>query len=84
MAYRVEFERRAEKELAALPTQSRVRIIKALDQLVLNPRKAANVKALHGGGYRLRVGDYRVLYRIQDEVLLILVVEIGHRREIYR
>ncbi|CAG0971771.1 hypothetical protein MYXO_01344 [Myxococcaceae bacterium] len=41
---------------------------------------------MHGGGgyYRLRVGDYRVVYAIEDDVLLVLVVRIGHRREVYR
>jgi mRNA interferase RelE/StbE len=48
------------------------------------PRDAANVKALTGGGYRLRIGDWRVIYTVQDDVLVVLVLGVGHRREIYR
>lgn len=84
MAYRIEFDARAEKELASLAPPVRERIVRALWRLETNPRRAANVKALAGGGYRLRVGDYRVLYVIRDDMLLVLVVGIGHRREIYR
>ncbi len=84
MAYRVEFERRAAKELDALAPQPRERIIKALHRLAAHPRDAANVEALEGGGYRLRVGDYRVLYAIRDDLLVVLVVNVGHRREVYR
>lgn len=84
MAYRVEFERTAEKELDALPAQARARIIKALHRLAGNPRKSPNIKALHGGGYRLRVGNYRVLYAVKDDLLLVLVVKVGHRKDVYR
>ena len=53
--------------------------------LAEEPRPPGVVK-MHGGGgyYRLRVGDYRVVYAIEDDVLLVLVVRIGHRREVYR
>ncbi len=57
----------------------------ALDSLAKNPRPPGCVK-LQGGDdlYRVRVGDYRVVYTIQDTVLVVLVVEAGHRRDIYR
>lgn len=84
MAYRIEFDARAEKDLAALDPPVRERVIRALWRLETNPRRSTNVKALAGGGYRLRVGDYRVLYVIRDDMLLVLVVGIGHRRQIYR
>ncbi|MDX2142897.1 MAG: type II toxin-antitoxin system RelE/ParE family toxin [Rhodospirillaceae bacterium] len=84
MVYRVEFERRAAKELAALPAPARERILKALDRLADDPRASGNIKALHGGGYRLRVGDYRVLYVVKDDLLLVLVVKVGHRKDVYR
>jgi len=42
------------------------------------------VKALQGGGYRLRVGDWRVIYDLRDDVLVVLVVRVAHRREAYR
>ena len=84
MAWRVEFERRAKRELDALGAGIRERIVKALDKLAANPRNAANVKTLQGGGYRLRIADYRVIYALEDDVLVVLVVKIGHRRDVYR
>lgn len=84
MAYQIAFERTAERELLALQKAVRERILKALHRLAPDPFAAANVKALKGGGYRLRVGDYRVLFTVETEVLLVLVVKVGHRREVYR
>jgi len=84
VAWRVEFERRAKRELDALDGSTRERIVKALGRLAINPHKASSVKALHGGSYRLRVGDYRVIYALEDDILVVLVVKIGHRRDVYR
>jgi mRNA interferase RelE/StbE len=84
MVYRVEFVPRAKKELDALDRQVRVRIIKALAKLAVEPHRASNVKALQGGGFRLRIGDYRVLYTIEDSALLVLIIKVAHRREVYR
>lgn len=57
----------------------------AIDGLAENPRPPGCVK-LQGGDelFRVRVGDYRIVYQIQDAVLVVLVVQVGHRREIYR
>lgn len=49
-----------------------------------SPFAAASVKALKGGAYRLRVGEYRILFTIETEILLVLVVKVGHRRDVYR
>ena len=84
MNYRVVFTPRAEREFDALDGSVRVRIARALARLAEAPREAANVKALAGGNYRLRVGDWRVIYALHDDVLLILILRIGHRREVYR
>ncbi len=84
MAWRVEFERRAKRELDALGADIRKRIVRALDRLADDPRNAANVKVLHGGSYRLRVGDYRIIYALEDDLLIVLVVKVGHRRDVYR
>ena len=84
MTYQVAFERTAEKELLSLPKPARERILRALGKLTPNPFAAVNVKALKGGGYRLRVGDYRVLFSVETEILLVLVVKVGHRKEVYR
>ncbi len=63
------------------------RIVKKINELAADPHGAGNIKALKGelkGLYRLRAGDYRVLYQVKDDALLILVLEIGNRKDIYR
>lgn len=84
MAYIVRLKRSAEKELAGLPRDAHQRVIKRLLALIANPRPPG-VKKLGGGErYRLRVGDYRVLYTIDDGLQKIEVSAVGHRREVYR
>jgi mRNA interferase RelE/StbE len=77
---------KAAKQLSALPLHMQKRIVTSLQRLCLDPYAAHHaVKALHGGeGYRLRVGDYRLVYHIEDARLIISVVRIAHRREVYR
>jgi mRNA interferase RelE/StbE len=50
----------------------------------MNPPQAPNVKAMTDGNYRLRVGDWRVVYALRHDVLTVLVLRVGHRREVYR
>lgn len=72
--------------LRSLPRNIRTRIRGEIDSLAENPRPHG-VKSLQGSqkGYlRVRVGDYRIIYRIEDDRLLVVVVGIGHRREVYR
>ena len=69
----------------ALDRPVQARILRSLHRLAAAPRSAANVKALKGNArYRLRVGDWRVIYTLLDDVLVVLVVRIAHRREAYR
>ena len=86
MAYAVQVSSGAERELAHLPSEIQARIAKALRKLSENPRQGAGVKKLRGqpDGYRLRVGDYRVLYEVHDKRRLVFVVKLGHRRDVYR
>nr|WP_276976831.1 type II toxin-antitoxin system RelE/ParE family toxin [Ferrimicrobium acidiphilum] len=83
--YSVSYLRRADKELDKLPSKLARHIVQEIQTLKENPR-GSNCKPLKGfhGVWRLRVGDYRVIYSIKDEQLLVLVVEVGHRREVYR
>ena len=85
MAYTVELSNRAKRDLAALSAEVQTRIVKALRTLEANPRPSG-VEKLKGedNAYRLRVGDYRILYAVHDKILFVLVVKIGHRREVYR
>lgn len=75
----------AVKELAELPRDTQRRIAKRIEQLPDNPRPHG-CKLLRGqtGAIRIRIGDYRVLYRVTDQTLEILIIQIGHRRDVYR
>ncbi|MGA2222581.1 MAG: type II toxin-antitoxin system RelE/ParE family toxin [Verrucomicrobiia bacterium] len=84
MAYTVIVNRAAEKELDRLPEKVRQRITRKLIELENNPRPHG-VQKLHGhDGHRVRIGDYRVLYLIDDEAQTVEVLAVGHRREVYR
>lgn len=83
--YRIELKPSAAKALAGIPHPDRLRIARRIDALAGDPRPAGAVKlAGEDELYRVRVGDYRIVYQIQDRVLMVLVVRIGHRREVYR
>ena len=75
----------AVRDLGALERRNLVRVARRIDGLADNPRPPG-VEKLKGaeGLWRVRVGDYRVIYTVRDEVLLVLVIRIGHRREVYR
>lgn len=83
--YRVELTSKAKKQLSGLPESVQKRIDRRLLALADNPRPPG-VKKLHAqeDRYRIRVGDYRVIYTIEDDVLLVLVLEVANRREVYR
>ena len=85
MAYQIEFTSSAARALSKLSETLQSRITPKIDALANQPRPPG-VEKLHGhrNRYRLRVGDYRIIYEIQDRILLVLIVDIGHRREIYR
>lgn len=85
MAHRVEFKPSARRQLRKLPTDVQRRIVLRADALGDDPRPKG-VEALAGGEnlYRVRVGDYRIVYGVYDKLLLVLVVRLGHRREVYR
>ncbi len=85
MAYRVEFKPSARRQLRKLPLDAQARIVARAEALAHDPRPQG-VEHLAGGDdlYRIRVGDYRIVYKIYDRVLLVLVVRLGHRREVYR
>lgn len=84
MIYRVGILRSAQKQLARIAHQDQPRIIQAIRELASDPRPASCKKLAGRPAWRLRIGPYRVLYEIHDDQLLILVVRIGHRREVYR
>ena len=85
MAYQVEFAPRAARQFRDLPKDVQKRLKVRIDALADNPRPQG-VERLAGPEelYRIRAGEYRVIYVIRDQVMLVLVVGVGHRRDIYR
>jgi len=85
MSYQVEITPAAQRQIKKLPLDVQQRIIEQLEALAVDPRPSRVVK-LEGEEslYRVRVGDYRIVYKIEDDILLILIVKIGHRRNVYR
>lgn len=86
MTYRVDILPSAQRELAALPLRDRKRIDERIRALSSTPRPPG-IKALQGQKgtyYRLRIGNHRVIYQVHDNVLVVLVVKIGDRKDIYR
>lgn len=85
MTYRVTFAPAAARQLRKLDPPARRRIQATINVLADNPRPPASTQLVGGvGEWRVRTGDYRVVYDIEDDVLLVLVVAVGHRREVYR
>ncbi len=84
MTYTIELLRSAQKQLFRLDRDNRVRIIEAIRQLAEQPRPPGSKKLSARPAWRIRIGRYRVIYEIQDECFLVLVIDIGHRKEIYR
>jgi mRNA interferase RelE/StbE len=83
--YAIRFKKSAEKELERLPAQIIKRISKAIDLLTENPRPAGS-KKLEGQKeslWRIRIGDYRVIYLVEDVIKIVEIRKIGHRKDIY-
>lgn len=84
MSYTVQLERTAQKQLSQIPHP----FLEAIDEKILaletNPRPPGCKKLKGKEGWRIRVGDYRIIYKINDGILLVLIIEIGDRKNIYR
>jgi mRNA interferase RelE/StbE len=84
MPYRIEIKRSAAKEIRKLPDSVLPRVMRAIEGLKENPRPAGARKLSGSEEYRVRVGDYRVVYTIAEEVVTVYIVRVRHRREVYR
>jgi mRNA interferase RelE/StbE len=84
MAYKIEIDRAAKRQLKKIPRSMLQQIVAAIDALALDPRPQGAAKLKASDFYRVRVGDYRIIYEIQDKHLIILVVSVGNRRDIYK
>jgi mRNA interferase RelE/StbE len=82
--YAVELADSARRDLKKLSRQAKDEILAAIDELAEEPRPRGCKKVKGVDAYRIRVGSYRVIYRIFDVQLLVIVVRMGHRREVYR
>ena len=85
MPYAVRFKPSADKEIKSLPAALQQRVVAAIDKLAENPRPRG-CKKVKGPGdlWRICVGDYRVIYAIADELLIVTIVRVAHRKDVYR
>jgi len=84
VSYSIRIRESAAKELRRVSKPDRARIVAAIDRLTETPRLGAALKGGLRGLRRLRVGDYRVVYEVRDDELIVLVVRVAHRRDAYR
>jgi mRNA interferase RelE/StbE len=87
MKYKVEFSKSAAKEFKKLNKSLRGKVVEALSFISQNPySEFLNIKKLKGADelFRIRIGDYRIVYNVQKKVLIIVVIKIGHRKDIYK
>ena len=83
-SYSIRIKRSAAKEIEALPLKDRKRMVSRIQSLADNPRPVGSEKLSGQDKYRLRQGDYRILYEIIDTELVVTVVKVGNRGDIYR
>ena len=82
--YRLEIAPSAAKELSQIPRKDLRRIVARIQALADDPHPPGGQKLCAQEKYRIRQGDYRVLYEIEDDVLVVYIVKIAHRRDVYR
>ncbi len=84
MSYSLKIKTSAAKSLERIDQPDRLRLIEAIDRLTVSPLAGGVLKGEFSGLRRLRVGRHRVIYEVSEEQLTVLVVRVGHRRDIYR
>jgi mRNA interferase RelE/StbE len=84
MPYSVTLRASAAKELRKLPVSVRKQVSEVVDSLAVNPRPQGVKKMVGVDAWRIRIGDYRVVYSIADQLLVVEIIKIGNRREVYR
>ncbi len=84
MKYDVAILRRAQREMAQLPNDALTRVVGAVRALGGDPTPPGSRKLTGREGWRLRVGDYRIIYEIDNDRRVVTVLHIGHRRDVYR
>ena len=84
MTYTIKILRSAQKQLSKIEHKEQLCIVEAIQKLAETPRPFGCKKLSGRPAWRIRVGSHRVIYEVQDDFLLVLVIDIGHRRDIYR
>lgn len=84
MSYRILMLRRAQRELGDIPRDAYPRVKEAIGALTTEPRPRHAAKLSSRDGWRMRVGDYRAIYDIDDNARTVTVLHVGHRRDVYR
>ena len=84
MSYTIIVSKSAQKVLKALPRKQQLRIIGVIDTLAQNPFPPASLKLKGRDGFRLRTNDYRIIYTVKNQMLIVHVLAIGHRKDIYK
>lgn len=85
MSYAISYVPSAAKAIRKLDQSTARRLLDAIGALASDPRPSGCIQLKGGGGeFRIRVGDYRIVYDVQDDELVVLVLRVGHRREVYR
>lgn len=82
--YRLVFKQSVAKDLRSIPKHDVAKILKRIDSLSINPTPLGSEKLSGQSRYRIRQGNYRILYEIDDHQICITIVKIGHRRDVYR
>ena len=82
--YKISVKKSAVKELVDIPKKELQKIIKKIQALSSNPRPQGTQKLSHKEQFRIRRGDYRIIYSIHDDDLTVHIIKVGHRKEIYR
>ena len=83
-AYKIYFKKSVLKDIKSIPYKDMRRIMKRIESLSKNPRPPGHEKLSDQDLYRIRQGNYRIVYSIKDNILTVWVIKIGHRRDIYR
>ena len=84
MSYSLKIKSSALKEIRRLPRDDRERVVATIGSLREQPHQGTQLKGAHTGLRRVRVGRYRIIFEVQEAVLVILVLRVGHRRDVYR
>lgn len=82
--YRITFRKSVAKDFVSIPGKDVVKILRKIESLAENPRGSGCIKLTGSDAYRVRQGSYRIIYEIRDKVLIVNIVKIAHRSEVYK